>query len=231
MLAKRASVTQGKGNPMSLKSSGIGLALLAAMAIAAIGAVNATAQVSGHFVSEAVGGHTMVSQVSSFPSNHGFIIKIDETSAFQCKEFSAFGTAVSGTLTEVEGTTQAKGCHTEGSEIETAIHTNECKGKAWSNATGALTGAMVCPAGKSLEITHPNCTILAPPQTTTGLTPTTIVKNNKHAITVDVNIQYTVHYEQGICIFLGTKHTATITGSTEVWGQDTTGAPVNITST
>lgn len=216
---------------MSLKSRGLGLALLAALAVSAAGAVSAAAKVSGHFTSDAVGGHTIVNQVSSLPSNHGFVIKIDETAAFECKEFSAFGTAVSGTLTEVEGSTQANGCHTEGSEVVTAIHTNECKGKAWSNATGALTGAMVCPPGKSLEITHPNCTIVAPPQTTSGLTPTTIVKNNKHAITVDVNIQYTVHYEQGICIFLGTKHTASIIGSTEVWGQDTNGLPVNITST
>lgn len=91
---------------------------------------------------------------------------------------------------------------------------------------------MVCPVGKNMLITHPNCTISVPPQTNvTGFTPTTTVANGKHAITLDVNIQYTVHYESGICVFLGTKHTAAITGSTIIQGKNTLDEPVNITST
>lgn len=217
---------------MNRKLKMLGLGLVTMLMTATVTALNASATVSGHFVSEAPDGHTIVDQVSSFPSNHGFTIKIDEGAPITCEEFSAFGTASSGTVTEVEGTTSAKGCRTEGSGSEITVHPHECKGKAWSNSSGAVTGAMVCPEGKSLTFTHPNCTIVAPPQSNiTGLTPTTIVTNNKHAITVHVNVKYTVHYEQGICIFLGTKHTASIVGSTIIFGQDTEGNPVNITST
>jgi hypothetical protein len=218
---------------MSLKFKALGLAALAATTIAGLTAMSASATVSGHFVSEAPDGHTIVNQVSSFPSNHGFTIRIDEAGEpITCEQFSAFGTASSSTLTEVEGVTEAKGCRTGGMGAEILVHPNGCKGKAWSNSSGAVTGGVVCPAGKNLEFTHPNCTIVAPPQSgITGLTPTTIVANNKHAITVDVNVKYTVHYEQGFCIFLGTKHTATIVGSTIIYGQNTFGERVGITST
>lgn len=217
---------------MSLRFRAVIFGTLAAISMSALAAINASATVSGHFVSESLNGHTMVNQVSSFPSSHGFVIKIDEGTPITCQEFSAFGTATSNTVTQVEGTTQAKGCRTEGSETDILVHPHECKGQASSNSSGAVTGAMVCPAGKSLTFTHPNCTIGAPPQgNITGLTPTTILKDGKHAITVDVNVKYTVHYEQGICVFLGTKHTASIIGTTIIWGQDTEGKQVGITAT
>jgi len=216
---------------MSLKLKALGFAVLAAMSVAALVAVSASATVSGHFVSEAPDAHTIVNQKSALPSKHGFVIRIDEGTPIACEEFSAFGTATGFTLTEVEGTTEAKNCRTEGTETAMGLDTNGCKGKAWSNGSGALTGAMVCPSG-SMVVTHPNCSITVPPQTNvTGLTPTTITTFEKHAITLDVNIKYTVHYEGGICIFLGTKHTASITGSTIIWGQSTNGQPVSITST
>jgi len=132
---------------------------------------------------------------------------------------------------QVEGTTSVSGCHTEGQEPGTmAIDTNGCLGRGSSNSGGALTGELVCPFG-NMVVTHPNCSISVPPQKTNGFTPTAITTFGKHAITLDVNIEYTVHYESGICIFLGTKHTASILGSTIIWGQNTEGVPVNITST
>lgn len=217
---------------MSLKLRGLGLAVLGTLAISAFGVVNASASVSGHFVHDAPDGHAMVNQTSTSGSTHQFVIKIDETAPIQCKQFSAFGTVTSPTVTQVQGTTTITGCRTEGSETDMLIHTNGCTGTGFSNSTGAVTGGLDCPAGKAMVVTHPNCTINVPPQANvTGFTPTTVTTSGKHAITLDVNIKYTVHYEGGICIFLGTSHTAFITGSTIIQGTDTNSQPINITST
>lgn len=114
---------------MNLKLKALTLGVLAAMSIAAFAAANASATVSGHFVSDAIDGHTIVAQESSVGSSHQFVISIDGGTGIVCERFSAFGTAASNTVTEVEGTTEAKGCRTEGSEVTMAIHMNECKGK------------------------------------------------------------------------------------------------------
>jgi hypothetical protein len=218
---------------MSLKSKGFGLALLAAMAMSTVVAVNASATVSGHFINDAFGGHAIVNQKSSAESTHQFVFKIDNQSTIQCDEFSAFGTVTAATVQQVSGSTTFVGCRTEGEASGSlAIHTNGCTGTGFSNSTGAVTGGLDCPVGKSIVVTHPNCTINVPPQANvSGFTTTQITLEGKHAITLDANVQYTIHYEAGICVFLGTKHTMFITGSTVIRGTDTEGNYINITST
>jgi hypothetical protein len=218
---------------MSLKFKALGLAALAAMAIAGFSAINASATVSGHFIHDAVGGHALVNQKSSAKSTHAFVFKIDNQSVIQCDEFSAFGTVTAATVQQVSGSTSFVGCRTEGEPSGSlTVHTNGCTGTGFSNSTGAVTGSLDCPAGKSLVVTHPNCTINVPPQANvTGFTATQITLEGKHAITLDANVQYTIHYEGGICVFLGTKHTMFITGSTVIRGTNTEGSYINITST
>jgi hypothetical protein len=196
-------------------------------------ALNASATVSGHFLSDAADGHTIVDQEAVPESTHALVFRVEGTPAIQCDTERAFGTATTQTVQQVEGLTELRECYTEGQEPGTiVVHANECTGRARSNSTGSLTADLVCPAGKKLVFTHPNCTISVPPQNDIGgFTPTTILENGKHAITIDVNVKYTVHYEGGICIFLGTTKTGSVLGGTIIRGFNTKGEQVNITST
>lgn len=215
---------------MSLKLKAVGFAVLAAVSIGAFAVVNASATVNGHFVSSV--SHTIVDQRSSSESKHSFVMKIDGGNPIECNETRAFGTIASSTVQQVEGTTELNGCHTQGEPAGSlVIDTNGCKGQGTSNAGGNTTGHLICPAGKTVVVTHPSCTINIPSQTVLGFTTTQTTVNGKHAITLDVNVNYTAHYESGICVFLGTVKTASIVGSTVIRGETTLGEIVSITST
>ncbi|HYP56110.1 MAG TPA: hypothetical protein VEQ41_07410 [Solirubrobacterales bacterium] len=218
---------------MSLKVRGLGLAVLAITATGAIAAVNAFATQSGHFVSDAANGHTIVEQSTNQALSHDFRVSVDGGTPIECDQASVQGTATSATMQAVEGTMSLSQCHTEGAAPGTiTVHMNGCKGQGTSNSSGSGTGHLLCPAGVSgVAVTHPNCTIRIPPQTSGGFTYTSATLNGKHTITVDVNSTYTVHYEGGICIFLGTTHTGSVTGSTIVEATNTEGVPVNVTAT
>jgi hypothetical protein len=218
---------------MSLKLKGLSLGLLAAIAMSAVVVMNASASVSGHFTNDAVGGHAIVNQTSSAGSSHQFKFQIGKTSPLVCNSFTATGTVSLATVTQVEGTTDFSGCRTEDGEANSLeIHENGCSGRGTSNASGAITSDLVCPIGKGIIVTHPNCTISIPAQNNiSGFTATQITVEGKHAITLDANVQYTVHYEGGICVFLGTNQTMFITGSTVIRGKNTEGSYINITST
>jgi hypothetical protein len=218
---------------MSLRLRGLGLAVLAIGAVGAFAAMNASATVSGHFVSDAVGGHTIVNQSINPALSHSFNVSIEGGARIECEQASVQGTASTATMQAVKGAMTLGECHTEGAAPGTVtVHMNGCTGEGTSNSSGSGTGHLLCPVGKTVELTHPNCTIKVPPQTSGGFTYTNVTDEGKHTITVDVNSTgYTVHYESGICVFLGTTHTASITGSTIVRATDTNGQRVNITST
>jgi hypothetical protein len=218
---------------MSLKLRALGLAVLAVTSISAFVAVQASATVSGHFLSDASGGHTIVDQEASVESTHALVFRIGASPAIQCDKARALGTAAASTVQQVEGSTELSKCHTEEQEPGTVVvDSNGCTGRARSNSAGALTADLVCPAGKTMLFTHPNCTISLPPQNDIGgFTPTTIIENGKHAITIDVNVKYTTHYEGGICVFLGTTQQASVVGGTIIKGLNTQGEQVSITST
>lgn len=218
---------------MSLKLRGLCLGVLACAAVIGLTVMNASATTTGHFISDAADGHTIVDQKAVAETSHGIVIRIDGGTAIQCDDIRGFGTVTASTVQQVEGTTELALCHTEGQEPGTiAIHSNGCTGRARSNTAGANTIDMVCPVGKTLIITHPNCTISVPPKNNIGgFAFTTITVNGKHAITIDVNVKYTVHYEGGICVFLGTTHVGEALGGTIVKGLNTKGEQVNITST
>ena len=116
---------------------------------------------------------------------------------------------------------------------------NDCDYTFFSHGTNTHgTISVMCPEGKAIEVHHPNCTITVGAQSPTsehmkeGATYTTTVVNGKHALTVDVTLKaITAQYHGGICIFLGTNHTAEMTGAVTLSGTDTLGNPVNITHT
>jgi len=212
-----------------LKAAGVGL--LAIVAAGAVAVMGASANTGGHFVSEV--SHTIVSQMSQPGAGHEIKVKIGTTELF-CDEASVIGTATSATVTEVQGVTTLKECHTTDTEPGTIIvHMNGCEARG-TIAPGNVvqTNDLICPSGKVIEVTHPNCNITVPPQNNiSGFTYTTIVENGKHVITLDVNLEYKVQYHSGLCIFLGTNQTAIASGGTIIRGKDTNGNPVGITAT
>lgn len=224
---------------MSPKFKRLGVALLAFGAMGAMAVINASAKSGGHFVSSAT--HTIVDQRATTTQGipHFFNIKIENTGEFECKYARALGTISTplATVTEANGITELDECFTVGStETPWQVHENGCEGRptvaTGEPATTEQTGDLICPPGKVMEVTHPNCLITVPSQNhIPGFTYTRITENGKHAITVDVNVQYAVQYHGGICIFLGTSHTATVTGSTIVRGLNTNGEQVSITAT
>jgi hypothetical protein len=210
------------------------VSLLVAVAAVAATAFNASAKTGGHFVSEAT--HTIVNQTSSVSSLHQIeFVGHGLEGAIICDQMTATGTISTQTVTEALGNIFVSKCHTTGSEVQTAVHINGCQTRitvaSGDPATTEQTNDIVCPAGKAIEITHPNCTIKIAPQVVTGLTYKTTLVNGKHSITVEANAGVTTHYEAGICIFTGTTHTGTFTGSTIVRPENTVGESVGVTAT
>lgn len=232
---------------MSLKLKALGLGLLATMAMAAFAAVNATAQVGGHFVSDSPTGNTAITGTENPTVSHFTEFTIGNQTPFGCHETSYDATVTGNTVEDITVTPTYKGCLTTGGTTgEVIVDTNDCgfTFKIGKKSTAHNTVSIVCKkTTKHIVITHPNCTIRVPEQNLTGVSYTTDVQNGKHAITLDATVEnITAHYEGGICVFLGTSQTSKYTGSVTVegfedLGNDAThpygkeGGPVNITAT
>jgi hypothetical protein len=229
---------QEKGNTMSLKLKVLGMGVLTTLALSAIAVVNASAERTGHFTHDAVGNAKVTgtengTHIIKFHSDHG--TPIECTTA----EYHA---EISNTTDEIQVTPTWSNCHTENSTTNIPVHVNGCKLKFTSNTKASVdppethaTAGLVCPEGVAgIVVTHPNCTMRMPPQTVNhAVTYSTINLNEKHAITLNVtaNTSVTAHYEGGICVFLGTTHQGSMTGSATVHARNQAGEPVNLTAT
>lgn len=213
---------------MSLKLKVLGLGLLAVMATSAFAAMNASAKDGGHFVVDA---HGVVHGFETAP-NHVVHLVSASGSQIGCATESYTGNISSLTATAVKITPLWSNCTTTSDGTVVDVIENGCYFEFTAGATGQThhTAHFVCPT-KSLEISHPNCTIKVPTQTATGVTYDTIMMSNKHAITLNSTAKVTSHYEAGICIFLGTTQTSEMKGSVTVQATDTAGNPTNLTST
>lgn len=88
---------------------------------------------------------------------------------------------------------------------------------------------------KYIEITHPNCTVRLPEQIIRGVSFSQFVESGKHILTITLtevggNL-LTAHFEGGICLFLGTTHTASITGALTFRAYDEAGKLTGVTAT
>jgi hypothetical protein len=227
-----------KGNDMSLKLKILGMGLLAVMATSAFAAMNASATVGGHFINDAPNGHAIITGTEVAGTLHIVRLQKEGGSAeetTQCHSSSYTGTVNAATVQSVTITPNWSSCTTGGSGgTSFEVHENGCSLTFTSGKTGQThhTVDVVCPVGKSIEMTHPNCTTIFPAQTVRGVTYPTTVENNKHALTMNVTVgSITSHYETGICIFLGTTHKWEMKGSVTVKATNTEGNPVNITET
>lgn len=213
---------------MTLKRRIFGVAI-AGMAISALVVGSASATTGGHFTSEVA--HTSLDGSES--GTHRTEFKADNGEVYKCDQVSYSGTLVAATVTEIQLAPSYSEC--KKNKETTSIHANGCKyvltiGK---NASADNTADLVCPAGESLEITHPICTIKIPGQSLgSGLAYTNVMESGKMALTVDSTLtQVTAHYEAGFCIVLGTSHKFSLLGSFTLVGFNTQVERVGIKAT
>ncbi|HEX8689062.1 MAG TPA: hypothetical protein VF729_02340 [Solirubrobacterales bacterium] len=212
---------------MTRKLKALGLGLLATMAVSAI-AVNASAEVTGHFVVD--GTHAIVTGTEGGTHNTKF--SVDGGTPIECLEDSYSGVIGAQTVAGFTVTPTHKTCRTEGSATHNVtVTTNGCTYTFKATEKTHATFWFLC-GDKFIEIHHPNCTIKIPDQIVSGVSYTTVVENGKHALTTDFTIEnIAIFYEAGICTFLGTNHNGSLKGSITLRATDTAGNPVNLTVT
>jgi hypothetical protein len=218
---------------MSLKLKVLGMGLLAMMATSAFAVMNASAVETGHFSSGTA--HTIIKGEESGATHRLHLTGSGLEGQIGCSTATYEGTANAAVVKSIEVTPTYTGCSTTGTSTNLTVTHNGCKYR-FKVATGGTNGTadLVCPAGKAIEIHHPNCTItvtsVAANQTIPGIHYTTTTEG-KHALTIDVNVSFADEYHGGICIFLGTNQTGFLKGSVTVKGFDTAGNQVDITAT
>lgn len=229
---------------MSTKLKALGLSLLAVMAASAVVVMNASAesQVTGHFTSDAAS--TKLDVIEN-PPNGLHMLEFDQPGFknIACHETSYAATISGTTVTDITVTPTFKGCLTTGGVTgEVTIHTNGCVYTLTQiNKEAAKTEHtfdLVCPAGKTLEITHSGCTITIHSFVSKGIGYTTTNEAlpgeplAKHSITVTLNVGFPLTRHGGFCALLATNSTGTLTGSATVFGTNAaTGKQVGITAT
>jgi len=231
--------TKGR-NIMSTKLKALSLGLLVFLATAGFEAVNASAAVSGHFTHDATTNHaTILGTANGSPHDLVFREEGSEAAGTTCTHADLHGQAPAKAVTSVTVTPAFTGCATTSSSTwgET-VHTNGCAFILSSSSTTHGTVTIECPTNQAIEITHPNCTLKVPAQhpsptrLTGGIVYDTTVEGGKHTLTPTVTVKkITVHFEGGICVFLGTSHNFEMNGALTVAGFDTAGERVNITHT
>ncbi|HYP56137.1 MAG TPA: hypothetical protein VEQ41_07545 [Solirubrobacterales bacterium] len=202
------------------------------MTALAFAAPSALAEVRGHFTSEA--SSTTITGAPSAGSSVKF--SFNGGTPIECTKITYTAVMPAPTTNVKTLVPHYTECRTEGSgPHNVTITTKGCDFTIFSApALSQATAAMDCPSGVSgMAFHHPNCTISVPAQSFGGgVSYGTTTEFGKHAITVATSIgSITAHYESGICVFLGTKHTGAMSGSLTLRGANASGEAVGITVT
>jgi hypothetical protein len=211
------------------KAKALGLGVLVAMAVSAVATVGASAEYSGHFVTEVmsttVTGSETATHRSRFTVGGGTV---------ECTNASYKGTIQGETVIGFTIAPKYESCFTQGTATHNVTITpNECTYTLKSTEKVHATFLIFC-GDKPIEIHHPNCTMNIPPQEEprSGVSYTTLLESGKHALTATFTVEkLEVEYEGGVCIFLGTNQTGSLKGSITLKGTDEAGKPVHITNT
>jgi len=222
---------------MSMKLKVLGLSLLAVLATSAFAVINASATPSGHFVADVA--HVKVKGTESGTHFLKFQRTVNGEASglpIECTHAHYHGTVPLGvsTTNEVEITPEYTKCATQGGEWgEVNVHHEPSCGTNVYKFTSAESGKKATVHVECvISVTHPNCTIKIPKQTLNGVTYDPVVEGGKNAITMTVTISgITGHFENGLCVFLGTKQTFDMNGSATVWATDTETNRVGIRAT
>jgi hypothetical protein len=230
--------SEPKGRDMSLKLKALGLSVIAAMAGSSVAVMNASANTSGHFVSEI----NNLTHVTGFEgpgtahrlhlTNHGLSGQVG------CDTVSYEASIIAGTVNSVTAQPSYANCYTTTVNKPTVIvHVNGCtytfRSAAGGTSNTEQTAHLVCEVGKKVEITYPNCTTSVHPQTVnTGITYTRVIENGKHAVTLDSNAQLSAT-RHGACQHIApTNGIYTLIGSATAKGFNGVGGPqVSVTVT
>ncbi|HYP56607.1 MAG TPA: hypothetical protein VEQ41_09975 [Solirubrobacterales bacterium] len=222
---------------MSLKLKVFSLGVLAVVAASALAVVNAGAVTppGSHFLSHSAEHHLVIKGTDGFGTGHAMKFRGESGEAITCTHSTYHGTLTGSAAT----TTQAfqvrphyTKCATEGGSWgSVTIHVPAACGTNVIEFTSGNPGTVH--VNCQITITHPNCTIRVPVQTSSGATYTPFAESNASALTIDVSGQeeLTSHYEAGICVFLGTAHKHKLEGQATFWGEHTSGSRVGITHT
>ena len=223
---------------MNIKLKRLGLGLVGVAAVSVLVAANAWATASGHFASHGTTHHFIVKGTVINSGSHSWSLQRTvggqaSGSAIVCEDIHYFGTRSDWFVTiipwiPIKPTYTSCSTGGEPSNITIDVPT-ACGENILELASG---GSGTVHHNCTITVTHPNCEIKLPPQTLSGVTYTATTRNGSAAITADTNLQaVTGHFENGICVFLGTKHTFHMKGSLSLWGEDTGGNPVGLTHT
>ncbi len=217
----------------------LGMALLAFAATSAFAATNAFSTPAGHFYHHGPEEKAAVTAEERATTIHGLTFTrhkpnshATEPPGIHCEKSEYTGTVNTRTVQSIQMYPKYTNCTTEdGTKV--TVHVNGCSYTFLSQ--GARPHATViidCEPNKAIEITHPNCTIKVPAQTTaTTLTEGISYTQVGNELTADVTVRtITGHFEGGLCIFLGTNHKFEMTGSATVKGfVDVSGSASNHT--
>ena len=218
---------------MSIKQKVLGLGLFASVAVASFATVTASANNrEGHFVTTGT-AVTIIRSTEPAPDKleweiHGW------GPGIVCDKHNSEVQNEKETENELIIFMEVADCYTTGTAIKFPITAKSCP--MWFFAAKGTTAAteqtVKFECIQPIEIHHPGCTIRIPAQDNlTTVTYTQIMLNGKHAITIDMNVKYTAHFEAGACTALGTVKTGTLKGSFVVEALTLGGAQANLTVT
>jgi hypothetical protein len=210
---------------------------VAAAALVVTAAGGANAETWGHFTIDVPNPTYKVVEAGS----HRLEYKIDDNSPILCDEVTYPSGKVPQTMTELFIAPGSRDCVTTSSPTSKfKVHFEGCGITFTVNKKRSKHGTtrLYCPPtyGPTIKIEHPNCKIQIPSQAAVyGVTYTNIVEATKHVVTADLTPageELDAYYEAGICVFLGTMHTVTVTGSLTMKGFNETGiVQANMTAT
>lgn len=212
---------------MSIKLKALGLGLLAMMAMSAFAAMNAGAKTDGHFVFGS--NPTYVTGIHGSGTEHNLHFVAEDGSKIGCDHstYSGKHEDATQTTTSLTITPNWTSCYTTPDGTKFDVHENECDLEFTSRAgENDATVNIKCPTNKKIVITHPNCAISVGPQEVGGQAGNGVTYTNKDVevegkkdwVTMHVKVSFATQYHSGICVFLGTNHTAQMEGSVTVTG-------------
>lgn len=220
---------------MTMKIKALGVGLLAVVATSALAVMNAGATVGGHFVIGA--SHATI--LGYEEATH--VLELAEEGSTQpdqriyCTTANYSGTVTSATVEEITLTPKWSECHTTNHVQNFEVHENGCSIRLTVRPGGDVshnTVHLICPAGKSIEVTHPHCNITFAPQTASGVVYTRLTDVVGDMITLESTVKgVESQYHGGVCVFLGTNHKSEITGSVTIEAVNAVGQSVNLTAT
>jgi hypothetical protein len=216
---------------MTRNLKALGLALVAAMAIGAIGAQGASAVVEHSFRSGLTETVLTGKSESYSNANHESMEVLTATEGLTVECYGTYeGKQVGQTLDEVTVHPKYNTC-----KGGVTVHTNGCNYRfdsdtATSTAHFSATeehanATLECSEGHTgIEITRPGCYIFFPPQTITGIRYTNVTHSSKSALTVSATVR-TIEYTVTSGSFCGlaghgagTYTTGKLDGKVEVTG-------------